>query len=140
MQNLDQIVQEAAAAFAATDDPDALEQTKARFLGKSGQITELLKGMAKLSPEERKTVGATINRAKETIEASLNARRETIRRLALEARLAEESLDITLPGRGETRGGLHPVTRSLERIEGLFRSIGFEVADGPEIDADFQKS
>ena len=138
MQNLDQIVQEAANAFAATDDPDALEQTKARFLGKSGQITELLKGMAKLSPEERKTVGATINRAKETIEASLNARRETIRRLALEARLAEESLDITLPGRGETRGGLHPVTRSLERIEGLFRSIGFEVADGPEIEADFQ--
>lgn len=106
--------------------------------GKSGPITELLKGMAKLSPEERKATGAAINKAKEAIESSLNSRREAIRRLRLEARLAEESLDVTLPGRGETRGGLHPVTRSLERIEGLFRSIGFEVADGPEIEADFQ--
>ena len=138
MQNLDQIVNDAAAAFAATDNPDALEQIKARFLGKSGQITELLKGMAKLSPDERKTAGAAINRAKEAIETSLNAQREAIRRKQLEARLAEESLDVTLPGRGESRGGLHPVTRTLERIEGLFRSIGFEVADGPEIEADFE--
>ena len=138
MQNLDQIAEEAAAAFAATDDPDALEQIKARYLGKSGRITELLKGMARLSPEERKTAGAAINRVKEAVEASLNARRDAIRRLALEARLAEESLDVTLPGRGESRGGLHPVTRTLERIEALFGSIGFEVADGPEIEADFQ--
>ena len=138
MQNLDQIAQDAAAAFAATDDPDALEQIKARFLGKGGQITELLKGMAKLSHDERKSAGAQINRAKEAIESALNARREAIRRLALEARLAEESLDVTLPGRGEARGGLHPVTRTLERLETLFRTIGFEVADGPEIEADFQ--
>lgn len=138
MQNLDQIAEEAAAAFAATDDPDALEQIKARYLGKSGRITELLKGMARLSPEERKTAGAAINRVKEAVEASLNARRDAIRRLALETRLAEESLDVTLPGRGESRGGLHPVTRTLERIEALFGSIGFEVADGPEIEADFQ--
>ena len=138
MQNLDQIVLEASAAFAATDDPDALEQIKARYLGKSGQITELLKGMAKLSPDERKTAGAAINRTKEAVESALNARREAIKRIALEARLAEEALDVTLPGRGEVRGGLHPVTRSLERIEALFRSIGFEVADGPEIEADFQ--
>ena len=138
MQNLDQIAQDASLAFAATDDPDALEQIKARFLGKSGRITELLKGMARLSPEERKSAGAAINRAKEAIEAALNARRDAIRRLALEARLAEESLDVTLPGRSESRGGLHPVTRTLERIEALFRSIGFEVADGPEIEADFQ--
>ena len=138
MQNPDQIAEEAVAAFVATDDPNALEQIKARYLGKSGRITELLKGMAKLSPEERKTAGAAINRAKEAVEASLNARRDAIRRLALEARLAEESLDVTLPGRGESRGGLHPVTRTLERIEALFGSIGFEVADGPEIEADFQ--
>lgn len=138
MQNLDQIVLEASAAFAATDDPDALEQIKARYLGKSGQITELLKGMAKLSPDERKTAGAAINRTKEAVESALNARREAIKRIALEARLSEEALDVTLPGRGEVRGGLHPVTRSLERIEALFRSIGFEVADGPEIEADFQ--
>ena len=137
MDTLDQLAQEAAAAFAATDDPDALEQGKALYLGKSGQISALLKGMAKLSPEERKTAGAAINRVKEAIEASLNARREAIRRLALEARLAEESLDVTLPGRGESRGGLHPVTRTLERIEALFSSIGFDVADGPEIEDDF---
>jgi phenylalanyl-tRNA synthetase alpha chain len=94
--------------------------------------------MAKLSPDERKTAGAAINRTKEAVESALNARREAIKRIALEARLSEEALDVTLPGRGEVRGGLHPVTRSLERIEALFRSIGFEVADGPEIEADFQ--
>lgn len=137
MQNLDQIVQEASLAFAAIDDPDTLEQVKARYLGKSGQITELLKGLGKLPPDERKTSGAAINRLKEAVEASLNARREAIRRLALDARLAEEALDVTLPGRAESRGGLHPVTRTLERIEALFRSIGFEVADGPEIETDF---
>jgi len=137
MQNLEQIVGEALEAFAATQDPDALEQIKARYLGKSGQITELLKGLGKLAPEERKAAGAAINQAKEQVEGALNARREAIRRAALEARLAEESLDVTLPGRGDTRGGLHPVTRTLERIEALFRSIGFEVADGPEIETDF---
>ena len=138
MHNFDDIVHAAAAAFAATDDPDALEQIKASFLGKSGQITALLKGLGQLPPDERKPVGAAINRAKESVEAALNGRREAIRRLALDARLAEEALDVTLPGRGQSRGGLHPVTRTLERIEGLFRSIGFDVADGPEIEADFQ--
>jgi phenylalanyl-tRNA synthetase alpha chain len=137
MQNLDAIVIEASSAFAATSNPDELEQVKARYLGKSGQITELLKGLGKLPPEEKKTAGAAINRAKEAVEAALNARREAIKLAALEARLAEEALDVTLPGRGENRGGLHPVTRTLERIEGLFRSIGFEVADGPEIETDF---
>ena len=137
MQDLDLIVREAEAAFAAINDPDALEQVKARYLGKSGQITELLKGLGKLPPEEKKTAGAAINQAKVAVEAALNTRREDIRRAALEARLAEEALDVTLPGRGEGRGGLHPVTRTLERIETLFRSIGFSVADGPEIEEDF---
>lgn len=138
MQNLDQLAQDAATAFESTDNPDSLEQIKARYLGKNGQVTELLKGMAKLPPEERKATGAAINLIKEAIEASLNSRRDAIRRLALEKRLTEEALDVTLPGRGESKGGLHPVTRTLERIEALFRSIGFEVADGPEIEADFQ--
>lgn len=138
MQNLDQLAQDAAAAFAATENPDTLEQIKATYLGKTGKITELLKGLGKLPPDDRKRAGAAINKAKEAIEAALNARRVDIRRVALESRLAEESLDVTLPGRGETKGGLHPVTRTLERIESLFRSIGFEVADGPEIEADFQ--
>ena len=137
MDNLDQIVSEAKAAFAAISDPDALEQVKARFLGKSGQITELLKGLGKLPPEEKKTAGAAINVAKTAVENALNERREDIRKAALQARLAEEALDVTLPGRAEARGGLHPVTRTLERIESLFASIGFEVADGPEIEEDF---
>jgi phenylalanyl-tRNA synthetase alpha chain len=137
MDNLNQIVSEAQSAFAAISDPDALEQVKARFLGKSGQITELLKGLGKLPPEEKKTAGAAINVAKTAVEAALNERREAIRKAALQARLAEEALDVTLPGRAEARGGLHPVTRTLERIESLFASIGFEVADGPEIEEDF---
>ncbi len=137
MDNLDQIVSEAQAAFAAISDPDALEQVKARFLGKSGQITELLKALGKLPPEEKKTAGAAINFAKTAVESALNERREAIRKAALNARLAEEALDVTLPGRAEARGGLHPVTRTLERIESLFASIGFEVADGPEIEEDF---
>lgn len=137
MDNLDLIVGEAQRAFAETSDPDTLEQVKARYLGKSGRITELLKGLGKLPPEEKKAAGAAVNRAKEAIEAALGGRRDAIRKALLEARLAEEALDVTLPGRGEVRGGLHPVTRTLERIEGLFRTIGFAVADGPEIETDF---
>ncbi|MES2771477.1 MAG: phenylalanine--tRNA ligase subunit alpha [Pseudomonadota bacterium] len=138
MQNLDQIVNEATQAFATTDNPDVLEQIKARYLGKSGQITEQLKSLAQLAPDQRKAMGAVINLAKNAIENALSARREALRNAALDARLAEEALDITLPGRlNQQRGGIHPVTRSLERIESLFRSIGFAVADGPEIETDF---
>ncbi len=136
MENLDLIVSEATAAFATVNDPDTLEQVKARYLGKTGKITELMKGLGKLVPEERKAAGAVINKAKEQIENALNAQREALRQAALVARLAEEALDITLPGRKQVRGGLHPVTRSLERIQALFGSIGFAVADGPEIEMD----
>ncbi|GAB1411552.1 MAG: phenylalanine--tRNA ligase alpha subunit [Candidatus Desulfobacillus denitrificans] len=137
MSDIEQLVAQATAEFAGIEDASALEQAKARFLGKSGSITELLKGLGKLDPEARKTVGAAINSAKERIEAALNARREALRHAALEAQLKAEALDITLPGRGLPTGGLHPVTRTIERIEALFRSIGFDVADGPEIEDDF---
>ena len=137
MDHLEQIVNEARAAFAGISDPDALEQAKARFLGTNGQISELLKNLGKLPPEEKKTAGAAINQAKQAVEEALNSRREAIREAALAARLAEEALDVTLPGRSELRGGLHPVTRTLERIESLFASIGFTAADGPEIEEDF---
>jgi ribosomal protein L20 len=125
------------AAFAATDDPDTLEQVKARFLGKSGQITELLKGLGKAAARRKRLPARDQSRQGSRRDCAECASR-AIRKAALEARLAEEALDVTLPGRGEARGGLHPVTRTLERIEALFRSIGFEVADGPEIEADFQ--
>jgi phenylalanyl-tRNA synthetase alpha chain len=137
MDHLDQIVADARTAFAATATADALEQAKARYLGKSGSLTELLKGLGKLAPEERKAQGARINVVKQAVEQALDARREALREAELDARLAEEALDVTLPGRRSATGGLHPVTRTLDRIEALFRSIGFEVADGPEIETDF---
>jgi phenylalanyl-tRNA synthetase alpha chain len=137
MDNLDTLVTQATADFAAASEPAKLEEAKARYLGKDGSLTVLLKGLGKLPPEEKKTAGAAINVAKQAVESALTARREALRLAQLEAQLAAESLDVTLPGRGETRGALHPVTRSLERIEQLFRSIGFEVADGPEIEGDW---
>jgi phenylalanyl-tRNA synthetase alpha chain len=137
MQELQTILDDALAIFAATNDANALEQAKARYLGKEGSLTALLKGLGKLSAEERPAAGARINVVKQQIEAALNARRDAIQQQALQLKLAAESLDVTLPGRGLAAGGLHPVTRTLERIETLFHAIGFDVADGPEIETDF---
>ncbi|MGD9787227.1 MAG: phenylalanine--tRNA ligase subunit alpha, partial [Sulfuricellaceae bacterium] len=137
MDNLEQILHEAQAAFAATDNAAELEQVKARYLGKSGALTERLKGLGKMAPEERREAGARINQVKEQVEQALQARRDAIQQKELEKQLAQESLDVTLPGRGHGQGGLHPVTLTLERIERLFASIGFSVAEGPEIEDDF---
>jgi len=137
MTNAQALVSEALAEFSAITDAALLEQAKARYLGKSGSVTDLLKGLGRLPAEERKAAGAAINAAKAATEQALAERREAIRRAKLEAQLAAEALDVTLPGRGMATGGLHPVTRTLERIEELFRSVGFEVADGPEIEDDF---
>jgi phenylalanyl-tRNA synthetase alpha chain len=123
--------------FAQCDDPASLENAKARYLGKTGALTEQLKGLAKLTPAERPAAGATINEAKARLEAALNARRGALADEKLSRSLAAEALDVTLPGRGLGVGGLHPITRVLERVEILFRSLGFEVADGPEIEDDF---
>ena len=134
---LDRIVASALTEFAQCDDPASLENAKARYLGKTGAMTEQLKGLAKLSPAERPAAGATINEAKAKLEAALNARRAALADAKLSRSLAAEALDVTLPGRGLGVGGLHPITRVLERVETLFRSLGFEVADGPEIEDDF---
>ncbi len=126
------------AAFAAISDPDALEQVQGPFPRQERPDYRTPEGLwASCRPRRRKPAGAAINVAKTAVENALNERREAIRKAALQARLAEEALDVTLPGRAEARGGLHPVTRTLERIESLFASIGFEVADGPEIEDDF---
>jgi phenylalanyl-tRNA synthetase alpha chain len=135
--DLDQLVQHARAAFAAVDQPAALENEKARFLGRTGSITELLKGLAKLAPEEKRAQGARINQAKEAIERLLAERRAELAEAELNARLAQESIDVTLPGRGAEPGGIHPVIRTWMRVEEIFRSIGFDVADGPEIETDW---
>jgi phenylalanyl-tRNA synthetase alpha chain len=137
MQELQQILDDALKSFAATEDAAGLENAKARYLGKDGSLTGLLKGLGKLSAEERPAAGARINQVKQQIEAALQARRDAIQQQALNLKLAAESLDVTLPGRGVGVGGLHPVTRTLERIETLFHSIGYAVAEGPEIENDF---
>jgi phenylalanyl-tRNA synthetase alpha chain len=137
MIDLDKVVSKAIAEFSGTNDANDLEHIKARYLGKSGVLSEARKGLAKLAPDERRDVGARFNQAKDKIEAALADRREALASAELDSRLAEEALDVTLPGRGLARGGLHPATRTLERIEQLFRSIGFDVADGPEIETDF---
>jgi phenylalanyl-tRNA synthetase alpha chain len=137
MLDVDSLVSEALQVFAAIDDADELEGAKARYLGKTGAITELRKTLGKLPPEERPAMGARFNVAKDKLEEALRARRDAIQTSKLEARLREEALDVTLPGRGARVGSIHPVMRTLERVETLFHSLGFDVADGPEIETDY---
>ncbi|MHB1099089.1 MAG: phenylalanine--tRNA ligase subunit alpha [Burkholderiales bacterium] len=137
MQNLDTLLEQALSDLSRTTDPVELEQAKARYLGKGGAITELLKGLGKLDPDARREAGAAINRAKDAVESRLAERREAIQAAILEKQLAEEALDVTLPGRGQETGGIHPVTRTLERVQTIFHSIGFSSVSGPEIETDF---
>ncbi len=135
--NLEHLITEAQTDFAACADMPALENAKAKYLGKTGVLTDALKGLGKLSAEDRPAAGAAINVVKQSVEAALTARREAILNAAQAAQLANESIDVTLPARAQSQGGLHPVTLTLQRIEQLFHSIGFEVATGPEIESDF---
>jgi phenylalanyl-tRNA synthetase alpha chain len=137
MNPLEQLVAQALSDFAMAADAAALENAKAKYLGKTGQITEQMKGLGKLAPDERKVQGAVINAAKEQIETALNARRDAMANAQLQTRLNAEAIDVTLPGRGRGTGGIHPLMRTWERVEAIFRSIGFEVADGPEIETDW---
>jgi phenylalanyl-tRNA synthetase alpha chain len=137
MDPLDALISDAQRAFGAASTPAALENEKARFLGKGGSLTELLKGLGRLEPEQKRSEGARINAAKSRIEELLAEHRARLAQRALDARLAAEAIDISLPGRGHGSGGLHPVTRTWMRIEQIFASIGFDVADGPEIEDDW---
>jgi phenylalanyl-tRNA synthetase alpha chain len=137
MNASDPLVEQAEADFARASTPAELEDAKARFLGRTGLVTEQLKALARLAPDEKKARGASINAAKQRIEAALAARREAMANAELEAQLAAEALDVTLPGRSHGAGGLHPITRARERIEAIFGSMGFDVADGPEIETDW---
>ena len=137
MNELDSIVESARLSFAKAAAPAELENAKAQFIGKAGCITELMKGMAVLSATEKKTRGAAINLAKQAIEAALNARRQALADAELLDQLTAEALDVTLPGRLREPGGLHPVSLTMERIELIFASMGFDVADGPEIESDW---
>jgi len=137
MEELSRIVSTAQADFGACADPAALENAKARYLGKSGLLTAQMKTLGQLAAEERPAAGARINEAKALVERALERRRDELAEAKLEAQLAAEALDVSLPGRGAGTGGIHPLTRTLDRVETLFRSMGFEVADGPEIEDDF---
>ena len=139
MNDLDQLVQDAVADFAGASAPAELENAKARYLGKAGRLTELMKGLGALSPDEKKTRGAAINALKQQVEAALNARRQALADAELELQLKAEALDVTLPGRARGVGAVHPITRTMERIEAIFASMGFDVADGPEIETDWYR-
>jgi phenylalanyl-tRNA synthetase alpha chain len=137
VHELEQIIAEAGKAIAATSSVADLEQAKARFLGKAGSLTELLKGLGRLPADERPRAGAAINRAKARVEEIIQARRDSILATALDSQLAAEAIDVTLPGRRQGAGGLHPICLAQEQVEKLFGSMGFSVADGPEIETDW---
>ncbi len=137
MNDLEQLVLAAQSDFDAASTGAELENAKARYLGKSGRVTELLKALSALSVDEKRSRGAEINLTKGRIEAALQTRRDQLAEAELEAQLRSESLDVTLPGRKRGIGGLHPVSRTIERIEAIFGSMGFDVAEGPEIETDW---
>jgi len=124
-------------AINAAADERALEQIRVEYLGKKGQLTELLKGLGKLAPEERPAAGERINQIKQQIQQALDSKRDILVEQALQQQLASESIDVSLPGRRQHTGGLHPVSLTIERIRQLFQSVGYSVAEGPEIEDDY---
>ena len=137
MENLEPLANEAKAAIAAAEDGATLEQLRVDYLGKKGQITALLKGLGQLSAEERPAAGAQINVVKQELQELIGARKNALESAAVETKLAAETIDVTRPGRNKSTGGIHPVTRTMERMEDFFSAIGFEVVEGPEIEDDY---
>jgi len=137
MENLDALVSQALEAVQHSQDINALEHIRVQFLGKKGELTLLMQTLGKLSAEERPKAGALINAAKGQVQEALSFKKSGLEKAALTAKLAAERIDVTLPGRGEASGGLHPLTRTLERIEQIFSHIGYTVAEGPEVEDDY---
>ncbi len=137
METLDLLARETQQAIEQAQDLAALDQVRVEYLGKRGRLTDLLKGLGKLSAEERPTAGAKINEVKEQLQSQINHCRNDLENADLEARLASEALDVTLPGRGEDSGGLHLITHTMERIEAFFSRVGYSVEEGPEIEDDY---
>lgn len=135
--NLTAILDNALTAVADANDIPALETIRVEFLGKKGSITELLKSLGAMDPEQRKQAGAEINDLKQKVQDALNQKRDALQDAQLASKLAQEQIDVTLPGRMLETGGLHPVTRTIERISAFFAELGFEVKHGPEIEDDF---
>jgi phenylalanyl-tRNA synthetase alpha chain len=137
MAAIEELGRQALADIAAAGTPEALEALRVALLGKGGSITAQLKSLGGLPADQRKAAGEAINRVRDAIGEALATRREALESAALDARLAGETIDVTLPGRDPGRGGLHPVSRTLERIAGIFGKLGYELADGPEIEDDW---
>lgn len=137
MEQLESLRSQALEAIDNADDLKLLEQIRVDFLGKKGQISSLMKGLGKLSNEERPKAGAKINEVKTQVQSQLEKRKKTLEQALLNAKLAAETIDISLPGRSVQTGGIHPITRTIERMEDFFRSAGFDVAEGPEIEDEF---
>ena len=137
MQHLDEIIANATAAIEQADSLVALDEVRVQYLGKKGHLTLQLQQLGKLPPEERRTAGQEINKAKQAVQALLVARKDALQRAELEAKLAAETIDVTMPGRRIENGGIHPVTRTIERIESFFGELGFTTEAGPEIEDAF---
>ncbi len=137
MENLESLVEAALAEVAGAGDARTLDDVRVRYLGKKGEISALLKSLGGLSAEERPKAGALINEAKQRVQAAIDERRQTLEAAALNEQLSAETLDVTLPGRGEQPGALHPVTRMRRRMEDFFLRLGFDIAEGPEVEDDF---
>jgi len=137
MDNLQTLLQQALSAVAQADSVAALDQVRVQYLGKKGEITDQLKNLGKLAPDQRPAAGAEINRAKEAVQTALKERQSLLENAALDQQLASERVDVTLPGRSGGLGGLHPVTRTLQRIESFFANMGFQIVEGPEIEDDY---
>ena len=137
MENLDALVAQALEAIEQAADVATLEQIRVQYLGKKGELTQVMKTLGNIPAEERPKVGALVNQAKEQVQSVLNGRKSEMESAAMNARLAAERVDVTLPGRGQKTGGLHPVTRTMERIEQIFSHAGYTVAEGPEVEDDY---
>lgn len=137
MDNLASLTEEAIRAIETSGDVAALDQVRVEYLGKKGRLTDLLKGLGGLSPEQRPAAGAEINRAKDAVQERLNARKLALEEAEIAQQLSAEALDVTLAGRQVEDGGLHPVSRTMARIESFFTTIGYDVAEGPEIEDDY---
>ncbi|MCF6217977.1 MAG: phenylalanine--tRNA ligase subunit alpha [Gammaproteobacteria bacterium] len=137
MPELAEVVDQAKQAIADAGNLQALDQLRVNYLGKKGLLTEQLKKLGTLPHEQRREAGQEINRAKQSVQAEIESRRKILEQIELAARLASETIDVTLPGRGQALGGLHPVTRTMQRIEELFTQLGYRIATGPEIEDDF---
>jgi phenylalanyl-tRNA synthetase alpha chain len=137
MIELEQLAKQAESSIAGAEDLSVLDDLRVEYLGKKGRLTGLLKGLGSLSAEERPVAGAKINDVKQSLQDLIGQRKMHFESIELDAKLADETIDVTLPGRGEDVGGLHPVTRTMERIEGFFSRIGYDVEVGPEIEDDY---